>query len=83
MTEEQLNNLKRDYKKGFTYKQLQQKYDISPNKLKYIIQQNKWKRKSNRSKVQKGNQNSVGNSGGHAPKRNQNAVTTRRISNNI
>ena len=68
MTEEQLNNLKRDYKKGFTYKQLQQKYDISPNKLKYIIQQNKWKRKSNRSKVQKGNQN---------------AVTTRRISNNI
>ena len=59
MTEEQLNNLKKDYKKGFTYKQLQQKYDISPNKLKYIIQQNKWKRKSNRSKVQKGNQNSV------------------------
>ena len=31
---------------GSTYKELQNKYNITPNELKWNIQKNKWKRKS-------------------------------------
>lgn len=74
-------NIKKDYLAGATYKEICKKHSIKPNQLKYLIKKNKWKRKSNRSKAQKGNKNAVGNKGGHAPKGNQNAVTTGEYAN--
>lgn len=53
MTDEQLEKIKKDYMAGSTYKELQNKYNITPNELKWNIQKNKWKRKSNRGKAQK------------------------------
>ena len=77
MTDEQIKELKKDYMAGSTYKQLQDKYSITPNKIKWIIQKNNWKRKSNKRKAQKGNQNAKGNKGGKGAKKgNKNAVTT-------
>lgn len=70
--------------RGMKYKDIQEKHNITKSQLVYLIQKNKWKRESNRSKVQRGNQNAKGNKGGNGPgKRNQNALTTRRISDNI
>lgn len=69
------NQIKKDYMSGMTYKYIQKKHDITRNKLIYLIQKNKWKRESNRSKVQKGNKNAKNNKGG-APEKNKNAVTT-------
>ena len=83
MTDEQLEKIKKDYMAGSTYKELQNKYNITPNELKWNIQKNKWKRKSNRRKAQKGNKNAKNNKGGGAKQGNKNAVTTRRIRNNI
>ncbi len=84
MTDEEMEKLKKDYMAGSTYKQLQEKYSITPNKMKWIIQKNKWKRKSNKGKAQKGNKNAKNNKGGKGAKKgNKNAVTTRRIRNNI
>ena len=71
-----LNKIKKDYMDGMTYRKIEKKYKISYNQLIYFIQSNKWKRRSNRSEVQKGNQNAKGNKGGHAPKFNKNAVST-------
>lgn len=68
--------IKEDYMTGFKYKEIQEKYNITNNQLISLIQKNKWKRESNRSKVQKKNQNAKGNKGGRAPKGNKNAVTT-------
>lgn len=68
--------IKKDYLKGATYKEIQEKHNITKNQLIHLIQKNQWKRKSNRSRAQKGNKNSKGNKGGHAPKGNKNAVTT-------
>ncbi len=68
--------IKKDYLAGEKYKEICKKHSITPNQLKYLIAKNKWKRKSNRSKAQKGNKNAVGNKGGHAPKKNKNAVKT-------
>ena len=56
------------------------KYTITQSELVYLIQKSKWKRKSNRSKVLKGNKNAVGNKGGPgAEQENKNALKTRRI----
>lgn len=71
-----IEQIKKDYMKGFTYKKIQKIHNITKNQLIHLIQKNKWKRKSNRSKVQKGNKNAKGNKGGHAPRGNKNAVTT-------
>lgn len=76
MDEKDLEKLKKDYKNGLTYKQIQDKYKITPNQLRWCIQKNNWKRKSNRSKTHIGNKNAKGNKGGSAPKDNKNAVTT-------
>ena len=73
--------IEKDYLAGKTYNEICEKHSIKPNQLKYLIKKNKWKRKSNRSKAQKGNKNAVGNRGGHAPERNQNAVTTGEYAN--
>lgn len=62
--------------RGLRYKDIQEKYNIIDSQLISLIQKYKWKRKSNRSKVQKKNQNAKGNKGGRAPKGNKNAVTT-------
>lgn len=74
--EKNIDRLKKDYKKGFTYKVLIEKYKITHNELISIIRKNKWKRKSNKHITHKGNKNAVGNKGGAAPKGNKNAVTT-------
>lgn len=74
--EKNIDKLKKDYKKGFTYKVLIEKYKITHNELISIIRKNKWKRKSNKHITHKGNKNAVGNKGGAAPKGNKNAVTT-------
>lgn len=73
---ENKKKIKRDYLKGLSYKKIQKKYNITHDQLLYLIHSNKWKRESNRSEVQKGNKNAVGNSGGHAPKHNKNALVT-------
>ena len=74
-------NIKKDYLVGKTYKEICEKHSIKPNQLKYLIRKHDWKRKSNRSKAQKGNQNAKGNSGGSAPQGNKNAVTTGEFEN--
>ena len=77
MTDDKIKELSKDYMEGSTYKELQEKYSITPNELKWIIQKNNWKRKSNRRKAQKGNKNAKGNKGGTGAKKgNKNAVTT-------
>ena len=61
--------------KGLKYKDIEGKYNITHSQLIYLIQKGKWKRKSNRSEVQKGNQNAKGNKGGNGPGQgNKNAV---------
>lgn len=71
-----LNKIKKAYEKGKTYKEIEKKYNVTSNQITYLIRSNQWKRKSNRSEVQKGNKNAAGNRGGKAPKKNKNAVTT-------
>lgn len=84
MSEEQIQSIKKDYLEGLKYTEIQEKYSITNSQLIYLIQKNKWKRKSNRSRVLKGNKNAKGNKGGPGAKeKNQNAVTTRSISNYI
>ena len=57
---------------GKTYKQIAQKHNVI-----YLVKKNKWKRKSNLSKVKKGNQNAKGNRGGPgAEKGNTRALKT-------
>lgn len=77
MTSEEIKSIKKDYKKGWKYEKIEKKHNITKSQLIYLIQRNKWKRKSNKSKVLKGNKNAVGNRGGPgAGIGNQNAVTT-------
>ena len=76
MTIEEIERIEIDYKRGLKYKEIEDNYKISHNQLLYLIRKNEWKRKSNRSEVQKGNKNAKGNKGGHAPLRNKNAVIT-------
>lgn len=76
MTTKVLKKIENDYNAGLKYKEIENRYKISHNQLLYLIRKNEWKRKSNRSEVQKGNRNAKGNKGGHAPLKNKNAVTT-------
>lgn len=76
MTTKVLKKIENDYNAGLKYKEIENRYKISHNQLLYLIRKNDWKRKSNRSEVQKGNKNAKGNKGGHAPLKNKNAVIT-------
>lgn len=77
MTDEEIEKIKKAYKKGSRYREIEEKYNITHAKLIYMIKKYNWKRKNNRSKVMKNNQNAKGNKGGHGPgKRNQNALIT-------
>lgn len=73
MNEKDEKNLKKEYKKGLTYKELCQKYNITHNQLIVFIRKNKLTR--SKSKINKGNKNAIGNKGG-APPKNKNAVVT-------
>lgn len=76
MTTKVFKKIENDYNAGLKYKEIENRYKISHNQLLYLIRKNDWKRKSNRSEVQKGNKNAKGNKGGHAPIKNKNAVAT-------
>ncbi|AFZ90226.1 phage terminase small subunit [Bacillus velezensis] len=74
----------KDYVKGVKYKDLAEKYGVSVNTIKSWKQRHGWERKkgaptekSVHTKIggQPGNKNALGNSGGAAPARNQNAVS--------
>ena len=73
----QEENIKQDYLNGLKYAEIEKKYNITHSQLISFIQKNNLKRdKKYRSEAQKGNKNAIGNKGGHAPKKNKNAVTT-------
>ncbi len=74
MTEAKIENIKNDYLQGMKYKEIIDKYDITQPELRSIIRKNKLTR--SKSEIQKGNQNAIGNSGGHGTEGNKNAVTT-------
>ena len=59
-----ISKIKKDYMAGKTYKQIAQKHDVTYNEVLYLVKKKNWKRKSNLSKVKKGNQNAKGNKGG-------------------
>lgn len=59
-----LPKIEKDYKDGYTYNKLAEKYKLTYNQVTYLIKKNKWKRESNLSLVHIGNKNAVGNSGG-------------------
>ena len=72
-----LPKIEKDYKDGYTYNKLAEKYKLTYNQVTYLIKKNKWKRKSNLSLVHIGNKNALGNSGGPgAETGNKRAVTT-------
>lgn len=69
--------IKKDYMAGLKYKDIETKHNITKSQLIYLIQKNKWKRKSNRSEALKKNKNAKGNKGGPgAEKGNKRALTT-------
>lgn len=74
MNESNVENIKNDYLQGMKYKEIIDKYDITQPELRSIIRKNKLTR--SKSEIQKGNQNAIGNSGGHGTEGNKNAVTT-------
>ena len=74
----------KDYVKGMKYKDLAKKYGVSINTIKSWKKRHGWERKKGAPKEkrvhtkkggQPGNVNALGNSGGAAPIRNQNAKT--------
>lgn len=72
-----LPKIEKDYKDGYTYNKLAEKYKLTYNQVTYLIKKNKWKRESNLSLVHIGNKNALGNSGGPgAETGNKRAVTT-------
>ena len=72
-----ISKIKKDYMAGKTYKQIAQKHDVTYNEVLYLVKKKNWKRKSNLSKVKKGNQNAKGNKGGPgAEKGNTRALKT-------
>lgn len=72
-----ISKIKKDYMAGKTYNQIAEKHDVTYNEVLYLIKKKKWKRKSNLSKVKKGNKNAKGNKGGPgAEKGNKRALTT-------
>ena len=77
MTDKDIKKIKKDYMAGVKYKEIQERNNITNSQLIYLIQKNKWKRKSNRSEAMKNNKNSKGNKGGPgAEKGNKRALTT-------
>lgn len=69
--------IEKDYKDGYTYKELSKKYKITYNQVTYLIRKSKWERESNLSISHIGNKNAVGNKGGPgAEKGNKRALTT-------
>ena len=73
----QEENIKQDYLNGLKYAEIEKKYNITHSQLISFIQKNNLKRDQKyRGESQKGNKNAKGNKGGHAPKKNKNAVTT-------
>ena len=68
-----IDKFKKDYLAGMTYKELMDKYNINNSSLRGLIQKEKLTR--NKSEINMGNQNAVGNNGG-APEENKNAVIT-------
>ncbi|MCY7470493.1 MULTISPECIES: phage terminase small subunit [Bacillus] len=74
----------KDYVKGMKYKDLAEKYGVSINTIKSWKKRHSWERKKGAPREksvhtkkggQPGNVNALGNSGGAAPIRNQNAKT--------
>ncbi|MBQ9657644.1 MAG: hypothetical protein IJV31_12895 [Clostridia bacterium] len=74
MTEEIIKKIKKDYKRGMKYNDIMSKYNITQPELRSIIRKNKLTR--TKSNAQIGNQNAVGNKGGHPAEENKNAVVT-------
>lgn len=74
MNESNVENIKNDYLQGMKYNDIIDKYNITQPELRSIIRKNKLTR--SKSEIQKGNQNAIGNSGGHGTEGNKNAVTT-------
>lgn len=69
--------IEKDYMAGMKYSKIINKHKITRNRLEWLIQKYQWKRESNRSEVQKGNKNAVGNKGGPgAEKGNKRALKT-------
>lgn len=77
ISKNKMQKIEKDYKDGYTYKQLVKKYKITYNQLTYLIKKHKWTRESNQSITHIGNKNALGNKGGPgAGEGNKNAVTT-------
>ncbi len=74
MNESNVENIKNDYLQGMKYNDIIDKYNITLPELRSIIRTNKLTR--SRSEIKKGNTNSIGNKGGHAPEGNKNSVVT-------
>lgn len=75
MTLKKIENIKNDYLRGMTYKDIYKKYNITLSDLKKIIY--KYNLTRNKSELYKGNQNAKKNKGGKgAASNNKNAVVT-------
>lgn len=75
MTLKKIENIKNDYLKGMTYKDIYKKHNITLSDLKKIIY--KYNLTRNKSELYKGNQNAKKNKGGTgATSNNKNAVVT-------
>lgn len=75
MTLKKMENIKNDYLKGMTYKDIYKKHNITLSDLKKIIY--KYNLTRNKSELYKGNQNAKKNKGGTgAANNNKNAVAT-------
>lgn len=75
--DKKIKNIEKDYMAGMKYSKIINKHKITRNRLEWLIQKYQWKRESNRSEVQKGNKNAVGNKGGPgAEKGNKRALKT-------
>ncbi len=62
--DKKIKKIEKDYMSGMKYSKIISRHKITRNKLEWLIQKYKWKRESNRSEVQKGNKNAIGNKGG-------------------
>ena len=75
MTLKKIENIKNDYLKGMTYKDIYKKHNITLSDLKKVIY--KYNLTRNKSELYKGNQNAKKNKGGTgATSNNKNAVVT-------
>lgn len=74
MTQKKIENIKKDYLNGMTYKDIFSKHNITLSDLKKIIY--KYHLTRDKRELFKGNKYAVGNRGGHGTKNNKNAVVT-------